>query len=74
MAKFAWIEVDNWSGLYKDGKLVLENHSLHPGDLSQIVGIDYLFDEGAIDDYLFENGTLPKDINDLPGVEDGKLP
>ena len=74
MPKYIWIEVEDWAGLYKDGKCVLEGHSLPEREVARELDVQYVYDEGEIDAYLMEHGRFPDDINDLPGVTDGKLP
>ena len=72
--KYVWVEVDDWAGLFKDGRCILEGHSLAVHEVCREFGVEYTFDEDKIDAYLRLNGRFPDDINDLPGVEDGKLP
>jgi len=67
MAKFTWIITDDWQGLYKDGKLLMEGHSLHPVYFSKELGIELSNYDEDIDEYLYENGSLPENITDLPG-------
>lgn len=68
MSKFVLIQCDDWAGLYKDGELVEEGHSIPYANLCHHLGAAYSYDEGAVDDYLFDHGTFPKKMEDLPGA------
>lgn len=32
---------DDWMGLYKDGELILEDHSLRPQEIFNVLGFEY---------------------------------
>ena len=66
MTKYVVIQCDDWTGMYKDGKLVQEGHEISSRDMCHELGIDFKFDEGVVDDYLMENGRFPENLEDLP--------
>lgn len=59
--KVAIVSGDDWMGLYIDGKLVLEGHSLCLGEVLEAVGIK---PETITPDneWLENEGNLPKDL------------
>lgn len=60
----------DWEGLYIDGKLVIENHSLQWWQVLYALKIEYdSFD--ADEEWLQEKGSLPNDLKDVKR-EDGK--
>ena len=67
MSKYRLIQCDDWAGLYKDGVLLQEGHSIPTRDLCEELGISYTFDEGDVDDYLMEHGSFPTKLEDVPG-------
>lgn len=61
MKKITFVYADDWMGLYIDGELVRENHSLEPDDVLLELGIKY-------DDFWAEvedGGRLPKKLKDV---------
>ena len=62
--KVTFADGDDWNGLYVDGELVAENHSLRPTDVLDALGIVY--ERVACDqDWLEEQGRLPPDLKDV---------
>lgn len=55
-------ETGEWMGLYRNGKLILENHSIDLDEGLRALGIDFL----TIRSYdMRDDGTLPFNENDL---------
>jgi len=73
--KIQFVHADDWEGLYIDGKLALEYHSLSVGAVlyaiwkhrTPVVGVRVIFYEAydADEDWLFTQGTLPKEFKDV---------
>jgi hypothetical protein len=58
------VSADDWTGLYIDGKLKLENHNLHWDEILDAIGVDYESD--VIDeDWMEANGRLPENLSDV---------
>jgi hypothetical protein len=55
---------DDWEGLYVDGKLVEERHTIRLCDLAKAVGLDYEEDEVRYE-WLAERGSLPGRYEDV---------
>lgn len=52
----------DWIGLYKDGELVMENHSLQEEDVLRAVDVEY----AVIHDVdLSDGASLPRKLSDL---------
>lgn len=51
----------DWEGIYVDGKLLREDHSLEPDDVLSVLGIDY--EVHWID--MEDGSRLPKDLGEL---------
>jgi hypothetical protein len=61
----------DWEGLFIDGKLVREGHSLHWSHVLEALGIEYdSFD--ADEDWMYEHGSFPDDLKDVKRQEDEK--
>ena len=59
----------DWMGLYVDGKLVLENHSLNIEDVLDALEID--FEHPTFDsEWMEEQGTLPEFLKDVVTIDD----
>jgi hypothetical protein len=60
---------DDWSGLYIENKLMMENHSLNVSRVLQLLsdhGIIAGFKEITADeDWLEERGRLPEELNEV---------
>jgi len=63
-SKITIVDGDSWEGLYIDGKLIIENHTLSLYDVLDAIGVKYkhvLVD----DEWLYKHGTLPKKLSDV---------
>jgi hypothetical protein len=54
----------DWSGLYKDGKLLIEDHSLRASEVLEVLGFEVERKE-AEENWLEERGNLPKLLKDV---------
>lgn len=62
--KVTFADGDDWNGLYVDGELMAENHSLRPTDVLDALGIPY--ERVSCDqDWLEENGRLPQQLKEV---------
>jgi hypothetical protein len=62
--KINFVNAEDWAGLYIDGKLVLEDHNLHWGQVLEALGIDYESD--TIDEEWMEKwGRLPSKFKEV---------
>lgn len=59
--KIDLIYLEDWIGIYVDGKLKAENHTLSPEEVLDAVGIKYSSEE--IEN--FEYGHLPENFKDI---------
>ena len=55
---------DDWEGLYDNGKLVLEGHSIRKEEILEYLGIKVKILE-ADGDYLYKYGRLPVHLKDV---------
>jgi hypothetical protein len=55
---------DDWEGIYIDGKLVREGHSIDSDDVLEALGIDYV-SRGVNQEWLEEMGSLPDNLSDV---------
>ena len=55
---------DDWKGLYVDGKLVYEGHSIPIHEFAKAANIDFDFVE-ADDEWLEEVGSFPKNLSEV---------
>lgn len=60
----AFVDGDDWQGLYLDGKLVLENHSLYSIEVLEALKIKFKYIE-ADGDWMMENGHLPEKLSQV---------
>ena len=70
-----FVHADDWEGLYIDGKLILEGHSLSAVDVLDAIwehrtpgfGLRVTSYEAhdADEDWMFTQGTLPVDFEDV---------
>jgi len=63
MAKVVYVSGDDWDGLYVDGKLVAQGHSLPVTTILRECGVDYEM-RSADEGQLREDGDYPTDIKD----------
>ena len=54
---------DDWQGIYVDGKLKYENHSLHYRDILEAIGQD--FENLQVDMMELDLGRLPETVEEL---------
>lgn len=59
MSKFTIACGDDWQGLYKDGKLVYENHSIDAGQLAKYAGLNLEY-RSVDSEWLERRGSLPE--------------
>ena len=71
MSEYVWFIEDDWQGLYKDGKLLMEGHSFHPFDLAKELGIELHAYEDRVEHYLMEHGRFPMRLDTLQLWMDG---
>ena len=66
MARFTYVDFDDWGALYKDGEKVVEGHSLSPRDLfielEADVEVIYVEYETPLGDYIESNGRPPETV------------
>lgn len=60
--EFVFVFGDDWSGLYKDGKLVLQGHDNLPYDYRRALGVTSV---SADLDWLEQEGRLPASLEDV---------
>lgn len=62
--RIAFVDADDWQGIYINGKLVREGHQIRQDDLLDILGIkaQYLY---ADDAWLAERGRLPEHLEEV---------
>ena len=63
--KIKFVHADDWEGLYINGKLVLEDHSLLAVDVLDAISLEDCEAYDADEDWLFTRGTLPQDFKDV---------
>lgn len=65
MSKFVVVsDGDRWEGLYVDGKLVAEHHSIELQDLADAAGLDFDY-RYADGDWVAKRGSFPKKLKDV---------
>jgi len=64
MSRVVYVSGDDWVGLYVDGVLFAEGHSLHPRDVAAACGVE--LEQLSCDcDWLYEAGSLPDGLSDV---------
>ncbi len=58
------VKADNWQGIYIDGELAAENHSLNPEDILYVLGVDHEV-KWADEEWLDGFGSLPAKYEDV---------
>lgn len=58
------IQADDWCGLYINGKLATEGHSIDHGEFCEAVGI-VLVEKWADCKWLEDRGRLPEKLSDV---------
>lgn len=63
--KFFILRAEDWQGLYIDGELVHEDHSVDAETLADYAGLDFdtVYEDGL--DLAYRNG-FPQKLSDLP--------
>lgn len=65
MKHIVLITADDWQGIYVNGKLMDENHSLSLRMVLEILGVE--FSDFTVDQEWMENhGHLPENLSDVP--------
>ena len=72
MARFAVVDFDDWVALYKDGKKIIENHSLRLQDVLdecevdvEYISVDY---DTSLGNYIEEQGSPPETITEVKEI------
>ncbi len=69
MAKFMVVDFDDWVALYKDGKKIMENHSLRLQDVLDEVeaDVEYIFAdyETPLGDHIMSQGSPPETVAEV---------
>jgi hypothetical protein len=55
---------DDWEGLYIDGKLETEGHSLSPSDIFKVLDIR-VTNHDLDDEWICEQGSLPENFDEV---------
>lgn len=55
------VQADDWSGVYIDGELKLEDHYIDVEDILEVIGADYTAEEPAEEQYTYleQTGRFP---------------
>ena len=62
--KIVIVNGDDWAGIYIDGKLQYEGHSISPNDILTVLGIEHKEIECDYD-WLAERGSLPENLKQV---------
>jgi hypothetical protein len=68
MKAIVFVRGDDWAGMYVDGHLALEGHSLPGWKVAEVLGFDVQscpIDDDAIQAYLEEWGSFPDGLLDI---------
>lgn len=60
--KITFVSGGDWQGLYVDGKIVLQNHSLYPIEVLEALKIDFDYIE-TDDEWLYKIGRFPDELS-----------
>ena len=66
--KIVIVSGDDWKGIYIDGQLKFEGHSIRPMDLLGVLAIGYEEFECDIA-WLEDRGNVPKNLTDVKTME-----
>lgn len=61
--KIVFVTADDWEGLYVDGKLRFENHSIRPYNIAQVLEDCEVI--SCDEEWLEERGFLPENLGDV---------
>lgn len=64
MNKVVIVTAYDWEGLYVDGKLAIERHSLNERDVLEALDIGYTV-VAADEEWLVDRGNLPEYLKDV---------
>lgn len=64
MGKIMLVFADDWSGLYINGKLEYEGHSIEPENVLTVLNIPYE-EKWADEEWLNDLGRLPKKLSEV---------
>lgn len=65
MSEIVLVRANDWEGLYVDGALISENHSIDPHTILDLVGGKCIYLTSAQDHGLCDRGALPATLADL---------
>lgn len=71
MDEYKWVIVDDWQGLYKNDKLVMEGHSFHPRFFADELDIGLYNYVEEFENYAMEHGRFPDDFSELEALLNG---
>jgi len=63
LPKIDFVYADDWIGMYLDGRLVFERHSMDEEDVLNALGVEY--SSHRAHDYLSERGCCPDDLSEV---------
>lgn len=63
-SKYTLVNGDDWQGLYKDGQIVAQNHSLSAYEILELVGVEFK-SEWVNLDWLENIGHLPHNLDEV---------
>jgi len=66
--KITLVDGDDWQGLYVNGELVTQGHSIRAQDVCEVLGADYAF-VSADYEWLDERGALPELLKDVKRIK-----
>jgi hypothetical protein len=74
MNKMVYVDADDWCGLYVNGKLVYEDHSIPTVTFAELMMSNQpieSFNMQCVDlDWIHERGNLPEDLNEVAFEEE----
>ena len=69
------VMADDWEGIYINKKLIVEGHRISGTEMSRVLEQHQPFAPAiqvyADDDWMYENGNLPEDFDEVVVGEDG---
>lgn len=64
------VKGDDWEGIYINGRLIFENHSLSAKEIFRILGFDII---DVDDQWLGDRGSFPENISEVKKEEKNKM-